>query len=189
MIALHFLHRINVLIHVQLLNRDFVMENEFLDKVDDNAAVRIWSEKTQLEKGDSLTEGLVVFPKALGHVDEAVSDLRKVHRMCATLANLVLQPLLESRLSFLSGSLYLGFGGATGYASLLVFRQYRLRQFIPDFEKRNSELGKKIEQFEEKKLHLRLDVDVQKLEAEKLRKGKNNAEEDLDSLKIDYKKL
>ncbi|MBA0770642.1 hypothetical protein Gotri_019248 [Gossypium trilobum] len=32
------------------------MENEFLDKVDDNAAVRIWSEKTQLEKGDSLTE-------------------------------------------------------------------------------------------------------------------------------------
>ncbi|MBA0832877.1 hypothetical protein Goarm_017234 [Gossypium armourianum] len=33
------------------------MENEFLDKVEDNAAVRIWSEKTQLEKGDSFTEG------------------------------------------------------------------------------------------------------------------------------------
>ncbi|MBA0788067.1 hypothetical protein Gotri_027630, partial [Gossypium trilobum] len=32
------------------------MENEFLDKVEDNAAVRIWSEKMQLEKGDSLTE-------------------------------------------------------------------------------------------------------------------------------------
>ncbi|MBA0669389.1 hypothetical protein Goklo_029241 [Gossypium klotzschianum] len=28
-----------------------------------------------------------------------------------------------------------------------------------------------------------------KLEAEKIRKGKNKAEEDLDSLKIDYKKL
>ncbi|MBA0832977.1 hypothetical protein Goarm_017323 [Gossypium armourianum] len=119
------------------------MKNGFLDKVEDNAAVRIWSEKMQLEKGDSLTEGyvsklavnvstfleklmniagmseqwvaarikkkgdgkcipwnilrdlilahpdmkkrvnvfalsiygLVVFPKALGHVDEVVSDL------------------------------------------------------------------------------------------------------------------
>ncbi|MBA0787924.1 hypothetical protein Gotri_026838, partial [Gossypium trilobum] len=46
-----------------------------------------------------------------------------------------------------------------------------------------------IEQLEEKKMHLRLDVDVQKLETEKLRKGKNKAEKDLDSLKIDYKKL
>ncbi|MBA0628602.1 hypothetical protein Godav_023306, partial [Gossypium davidsonii] len=39
------------------------MENGFLDKVEDNAAVRIWFEKTQLEKGDSLTEGYVLeFP-------------------------------------------------------------------------------------------------------------------------------
>ncbi|MFQ6661648.1 hypothetical protein Gotur_029740, partial [Gossypium turneri] len=38
-------------------------------------------------------------------------------------------------------------------------------------------------------MHLRLDTDVQKLETEKLRKGKNKAEEDLDSLKTDYKKL
>ncbi|MBA0634651.1 hypothetical protein Godav_029369, partial [Gossypium davidsonii] len=38
-------------------------------------------------------------------------------------------------------------------------------------------------------MHLRLDADVQKLEAEKLRKGKNKAEEDLNSLKTDYKKL
>ncbi|KAG8498307.1 hypothetical protein CXB51_006646 [Gossypium anomalum] len=58
-----------------------------------------------------------------------------------------------------------------------------------DFEKRNSELEKKIEQLEEEKIHLRLDVDVQKLEAEKLRKGKRKAEEDLDNLKIDYKRL
>ncbi|KAK5784263.1 hypothetical protein PVK06_038786 [Gossypium arboreum] len=58
-----------------------------------------------------------------------------------------------------------------------------------DFEKRNLELGKKIEQLEEEKMHLRLDVDVQKLEAEKLRKGKRKVEEDLDSLKTDYKKL
>ncbi|MFQ6644973.1 hypothetical protein Gotur_019693 [Gossypium turneri] len=33
------------------------MESEFLHKVEDNAVIRIWSEKTQLEKGDSLTRG------------------------------------------------------------------------------------------------------------------------------------
>ncbi|MFQ6662764.1 hypothetical protein Gotur_030510 [Gossypium turneri] len=42
---------------------------------------------------------------------------------------------------------------------------------------------------EEEKMNLRLDVDVQKLEADKLRKGKNKAEEELDGLKTDYKKL
>ncbi|MFQ6659060.1 hypothetical protein Gotur_028091, partial [Gossypium turneri] len=58
-----------------------------------------------------------------------------------------------------------------------------------DFEKRNSELGNKTEQLEEEKMHLRLDVDVQKLETEKLRTRKNKAEKDLNSLKIDYKNL
>ncbi|MBA0880523.1 hypothetical protein Goshw_016416 [Gossypium schwendimanii] len=58
-----------------------------------------------------------------------------------------------------------------------------------DFEIRNAELEKKIEQMDEENVNLRLDVDVQKLEADKLRKGKNRAEEKLDSLKTDYKKL
>ncbi|MBA0878360.1 hypothetical protein Goshw_023702 [Gossypium schwendimanii] len=58
-----------------------------------------------------------------------------------------------------------------------------------DFERRNQELEKKIGQLEEEKMHLRLDTDVQKLEAEKLRKGKSKVEEDLNSLKTDYKKL
>ncbi|MBA0731466.1 hypothetical protein Golax_025509 [Gossypium laxum] len=35
------------------------MEKRFLDKVEDNAAIRIWSERTQQEKGNSLTEGYV----------------------------------------------------------------------------------------------------------------------------------
>ncbi|MBA0879704.1 hypothetical protein Goshw_029943 [Gossypium schwendimanii] len=65
----------------------------------------------------------------------------------------------------------------------------KLETIKQDFEKRSSELGKKIEQLKEEKMHLGLDVDVQKLEAEKMRKGKNKAEKDLDSLKIDYKKL
>ncbi|TYH24411.1 hypothetical protein ES288_A03G090000v1 [Gossypium darwinii] len=58
-----------------------------------------------------------------------------------------------------------------------------------DFKKKSSELRKKIEQLEEEKMHLRLDVDVQRTEAEKWRKGKTKAEEDLNSLKTDYKKL
>ncbi|MBA0767868.1 hypothetical protein Gotri_016721 [Gossypium trilobum] len=33
------------------------MKNEFLDKVEDNATIRIWFEKTQQENGDNLTEG------------------------------------------------------------------------------------------------------------------------------------
>ncbi|MFQ6645850.1 hypothetical protein Gotur_019379, partial [Gossypium turneri] len=35
------------------------MERDFLGKVEDNAAVRVWSEKVQQEKGDSLMEGYV----------------------------------------------------------------------------------------------------------------------------------
>ncbi|MFQ6643708.1 hypothetical protein Gotur_017271 [Gossypium turneri] len=35
------------------------MEKGFLGKVEDNAAVRAWSETTQHEKGDSLVEGYV----------------------------------------------------------------------------------------------------------------------------------
>ncbi|MBA0845553.1 hypothetical protein Goarm_022389, partial [Gossypium armourianum] len=58
-----------------------------------------------------------------------------------------------------------------------------------NFKRKNLELEKKIERLEEEKMYLRLDADVQKLEVEKLRKGKNKAKEDLDSLKTDYKKL
>ncbi|MBA0785613.1 hypothetical protein Gotri_024882 [Gossypium trilobum] len=58
-----------------------------------------------------------------------------------------------------------------------------------DFERRNAELEKKMKQMEEEKMNLRLDEDVQKLEAKRLRKGKTKAKEDLDSLKTNYKKL
>ncbi|KAK5818723.1 hypothetical protein PVK06_023667 [Gossypium arboreum] len=58
-----------------------------------------------------------------------------------------------------------------------------------DFGRKSLELEKRIEQLKEEKIQLALDVDIQKLEAERLRKGKTKAEEDLDSLKIDYKKL
>ncbi|MBA0636479.1 hypothetical protein Godav_029266 [Gossypium davidsonii] len=58
-----------------------------------------------------------------------------------------------------------------------------------DFERRNAELEKNIEQIEEEKMNLKLDIDVQKLKVEKLMKGKNKAEEDLNDLKTNYKKL
>ena len=35
------------------------MEKRFLDKVEDNAAVRLWAETMWREKGDSLAEGYV----------------------------------------------------------------------------------------------------------------------------------
>ncbi|MBA0876704.1 hypothetical protein Goshw_021827 [Gossypium schwendimanii] len=43
------------------------MENEFLDKVEDNTAVQTWSETTQRERSNSLTEG---YSLAEGYVSE-----------------------------------------------------------------------------------------------------------------------
>ncbi|KAL1063569.1 hypothetical protein V6Z11_D13G152000 [Gossypium hirsutum] len=58
-----------------------------------------------------------------------------------------------------------------------------------DFERKNADLEKRIEQMEAKKTNLRLDIDVQKLENERLKKEKSKADEELGSLKTDYKKL
>ncbi|MFQ6640225.1 hypothetical protein Gotur_016620 [Gossypium turneri] len=71
----------------------------------------------------------------------------------------------------------------------------RMKRFVanpmttPEYDCWSLVLVKKREQLEKEKMWLGLDVDAQKLEAEKMRKGKNKAEEDLDNLKIDYKKL
>ncbi|MBA0659991.1 hypothetical protein Goklo_012059 [Gossypium klotzschianum] len=62
----------------------------------------------------------------------------------------------------------LGIWGVVGYATLLPIEEHL--QVIPseleiikqDFEKRSSELGKRIEKLEEEKIQLGLDVDVQK---------------------------
>ncbi|KAK5838955.1 hypothetical protein PVK06_007703 [Gossypium arboreum] len=79
--------------------------------------------------------------------------------------------------------------GARSMEEYLQMVPFELELIKQDFERKNAELGKKIEQLEEEKMHLRLDVDIQKLEIQKWRKGKNKAEEDLDRLKMDYKKL
>ncbi|MFQ6654398.1 hypothetical protein Gotur_025405 [Gossypium turneri] len=172
--------------------------------------------------------GLVIFPRALAHVDEAVSDLFDQLGKGVTPVPAILTEtfrslnvcrragegrFIEDDVEWIApwlihdGILYpcesfdwvplLGIWGAVGYAPLLSVRPMEeYLQVIPseleiikqDFKKRNLELEKKIELLEEEKMHLRLDVDVQKLEAEKLKKGKNKVEEDLDSLKIDYKR-
>ncbi|MBA0876588.1 hypothetical protein Goshw_013639, partial [Gossypium schwendimanii] len=49
-----------------------------------------------------------------------------------------------------------------------------------DFKRRNADFENKIEQMEEEKMNLRLDIDVQKLETEKLRKEKNKVVEELE---------
>ncbi|MBA0878848.1 hypothetical protein Goshw_013211, partial [Gossypium schwendimanii] len=257
---------------------------------------------------------LVVFPKAFGHVDEAITDLfdrldkklllawfhshfwkvdkvsyRVFSKNYSPLKEIVATPkrddISEEKWMAILQNLHecgnfdwvplLRIWGAVGYASLLVLRQYRSRQFIPvtqevadcefsyrddgyrkkiqeistaweqtrrmkrlavglmitleynewwvrkindnipkisqengqpieehlqvipselkiirqDFERKNTNLEKKIEQMKEEKMNLRLDIDVQKLKIEKLRKGKNNAEKELDGLKTDYKRL
>ncbi|MFQ6656693.1 hypothetical protein Gotur_026690 [Gossypium turneri] len=58
-----------------------------------------------------------------------------------------------------------------------------------EYNEWNAELEKKIEQMEEEKVNLKLDIDAQKLKTEGLRKGKRKVEEDLNSLKTDYKRL
>ncbi|KAH1108411.1 hypothetical protein J1N35_012179 [Gossypium stocksii] len=58
-----------------------------------------------------------------------------------------------------------------------------------DFEKKSIEFGKKIEQLKEEKMKLVLDVDIHRLEAEKLKNGKNKAEEDLNGQRTYYQKL
>ncbi|MFQ6635088.1 hypothetical protein Gotur_011073 [Gossypium turneri] len=131
------------------------MEKGFLDKVEDNAAVRIWSEKTQQEKCDSLTEGyvsklwdfthinvtqnnlqelkekgvdifdlsiygLVIFPKAPEHIDDAVSDL--VDRLNKRV--MYVQAILAETFRFLSACWRAGEGRFIGICSYAKVRRH-----------------------------------------------------------------
>ncbi|KAG8500559.1 hypothetical protein CXB51_004369 [Gossypium anomalum] len=59
------------------------MENEFLNKVEDNAAVRAWSEKLQSEKGDSLTDGYVSELQEFTRVNTAQNELQELRDIWA----------------------------------------------------------------------------------------------------------
>ncbi|MBA0670925.1 hypothetical protein Goklo_024852 [Gossypium klotzschianum] len=99
--------------------------------------------------------------------------------------------------------------GAVGYAPLLVLKQYRSRQFVPvtqglaecEFLYRSDGYKKRVPEMVNAWSHTRRmkrlavgpmttpEYSKWWLEADKLRKGKNKAEEELDSLKTDYKKM
>ncbi|MBA0742360.1 hypothetical protein Gogos_015426 [Gossypium gossypioides] len=59
------------------------MENEFLDKVENNAVVRIWSEKIQLEKGDSLTKGYTSELWDFTCINVTQNNLQELKEICA----------------------------------------------------------------------------------------------------------
>ncbi|MBA0815929.1 hypothetical protein Gohar_000648 [Gossypium harknessii] len=74
--------------------------------------------------------GLVIFPKALGHIDEAVSDLFDQLDKRVTPVSAILAETFRS----LNACQRAGGGriwGSVGYTSLLILRQYRSRQFVP----------------------------------------------------------
>ncbi|MBA0878653.1 hypothetical protein Goshw_023999, partial [Gossypium schwendimanii] len=77
-------------------------------------------------------------------------------------------------------------------------RQFRSRQFIPVTQGVNDNIPvpnlETVRSLEEHLQVLPSEIEIikqefEKRKADKLRKGKNKAEEDLDSLKTDYKKL
>ncbi|MBA0753763.1 hypothetical protein Gogos_022421 [Gossypium gossypioides] len=57
------------------------MENEFLDKVEDNAIVRLWLEKVQLEKGDSLAKGYVSELWDYTHISVTQNSLQELKKI------------------------------------------------------------------------------------------------------------
>ncbi|MFQ6664940.1 hypothetical protein Gotur_031873 [Gossypium turneri] len=73
------------------------MENEFLDKVEDNAIVRIWSEKVQLEKGDSLAKGYVseLWDYTHERLFRALAQYWNPTYSCFTFGNIDLVPTVE----------------------------------------------------------------------------------------------
>ncbi|KAG8485232.1 hypothetical protein CXB51_021358 [Gossypium anomalum] len=60
------------------------MENEFLSKVEDNAAIRSWSEKLQSEKGDSLAEGYISELQDFTRINVAQNELQELRDVWAS---------------------------------------------------------------------------------------------------------
>ncbi|MBA0785706.1 hypothetical protein Gotri_027980, partial [Gossypium trilobum] len=79
------------------------MEKGFLNKVEDNAVVRIWAETTQREKGDSLTEGTrqncgispVSAAKVDKHLFRAIAQFWNPAYNCFTFGKVDLVPTME----------------------------------------------------------------------------------------------
>ncbi|MBA0853308.1 hypothetical protein Goshw_016013 [Gossypium schwendimanii] len=72
------------------------MEKGFLDKVEDNVAIRTWSEATQHEKGDNLVEGYV--DKQLFR---ALAQFSNIGYSCFTFGKVNLVPTVEEYMALL----------------------------------------------------------------------------------------
>ncbi|MBA0767208.1 hypothetical protein Gotri_016131 [Gossypium trilobum] len=77
--------------------------------------------------------GLVIFPKALGHIDDAVSDLfDRLNKKVTPIPEILVKTFRSLSACQRAGEgRFIRIWGAVGYAPLLVLRQYRSRQFIP----------------------------------------------------------
>ncbi|MBA0854774.1 hypothetical protein Goshw_004786 [Gossypium schwendimanii] len=67
--------------YVSRLDRKLIMEKGFFDKVEVNAAVRVWAETTQREKGDSLTEGYASELWDFTRISVIQNDLQEMKEM------------------------------------------------------------------------------------------------------------
>ncbi|MBA0638190.1 hypothetical protein Godav_025442 [Gossypium davidsonii] len=181
------------------------MKKGFLDKVEDNAAVRTWSEMTQCEKGDSLAEGYVsefwdftsisVTQNNLQELkeiwdhwnDEARHHFWKVDKVLYQVFSDNYSPLKEivatPRRDNISEEKWIAILQNLQEEDI----EWRAPWLLPD------EILYRCGDFDWVPL---LGIwgavgyaPLLKLEVEKLRMGKTKAEEDLDSLKTDYKKL
>ncbi|KAA3481734.1 hypothetical protein EPI10_022075 [Gossypium australe] len=134
--------------------------------------------------------GLVIFPKALRNIDEAIVDLfdRAGEGRFIGCAQL-LTVWFHAHFWKMDKVSYRPFCDVWSTEEPLRVVPTELEIVREDFTKQSLELGKKIEQLEEEKMHLKWDVEAQKAEAEELKKRKCKTEEDLNSLKNDYKKM
>ncbi|MBA0728984.1 hypothetical protein Golax_025364, partial [Gossypium laxum] len=70
--------------------------------------------------------GLVVFPKTLGYVDEAVTDLfDRLDKRVSSVSVILARTFRSLNACWRAGE------GAVGYSPSLVLRQYRSRKFVP----------------------------------------------------------
>ncbi|MBA0754211.1 hypothetical protein Gogos_021616, partial [Gossypium gossypioides] len=109
------------------------MEKEFLDRVEDNAVVRTWSEMTQREKCDSLAEGYVSELWDFTRISVTQNNLQKLKEIWDQRVDLV--PTIEEYMAFLRCS------------KIQVDKVYSKAVNVPTFLKRLMNITGMIEQW------------------------------------------
>ncbi|MBA0845962.1 hypothetical protein Goarm_022531 [Gossypium armourianum] len=100
------------------------MENEFLDKVEDNTVVRVWSEKIQLEMGDNLAKGYA-------------SELQDYTRISVTQNTLQeLKEIWDQWSDETKHLFYSNYGDLPYLFDIKVDKAYSRAAYVPDFWKK-----------------------------------------------------